>query len=569
MAGNTNIGTAFLKVVGEVDKSTASKISKEFESAGTQSGNSFLSGFKGLGKKIIGIIGLAEIGKVIGQTISNSVKAYADFEQLQGGVEKIFDQADQAQILKDAQNAYKDLNMSVNDYLSSINQVGATFAQTMGDQKGYDIARKGMKAIADYSSGTGRNLEELNQKYALITRAASSYQSIADQFSGILPATSQAFLEQAQAAGFLSDKYKKLTDVPIDEYQQAVTLMLEKGVSDMGLLGNTAAETEHTLSGSIAGMKASWENFLMALGDPNGNVDEAMNGLLQSITAVTKNIVPIIGQVISELIVNLPEMIGELLPIILDALEKLVLKVAGRLSELLSDPEAIITSLGNMISSVGSTLGGMIEGLLPIIDKALGTLLMKIGEMILGWKDRLFTDFGNWVAELVNGTDNAGDQMAAATGEGVDKSIAEVERLPDGAHDALDNIDCEPGGRSLAESFARGISAGEWLVSQAAMGLAAAAHAPIPASPAKIGPFSGKGWTLYGGMETAEAFAEGFTRKIGQVQSQINSGMRGIAATINQGDAYNISMSVTADSTTTLDNLVAQARRARALNGGY
>jgi hypothetical protein len=45
--------------------------------------------------------------------------------------------------------------------------------------------------------------------------------------------------------------------------------------------------------------------------------------------------------------------------------------------------------------------------------------------------------------------------------------------------------------------------------------------------------------------------------------------MVGIASTINQGDAYNISMSVTADSTTTLDNLVAQARRARALNGGY
>lgn len=34
------------------------------------------------------------------------------------------------------------------------------------------------------------------------------------------------------------------------------------------------------------------------------------------------------------------------------------------------------------------------------------------------------------------------------------------------------------------------------------------------------------------------------------------------------GDTY-INMSVTADSTTTLDNLVAQARRARALNGGY
>lgn len=518
MAGNTNIGTAFLKVVGEVDKSTASNISKEFESAGAQSSNSFLSGFKGLGKKLIGIIGLAEIGKVIGQTISNSVKAYADFEQLQGGVEKIFDQADQAQILKDAQGAYKDLNMSVNEYLSAINQTGATFAQTMGDQKGYDVARRGMKAIADYSSGTGRNLEELNQKYALIIRSAASYQSIADQFSGILPATSADFLTQAQAAGILSDKYKKLTDVPIAEYQEAVTLMLERGVDQMGLLGNTAAETEHTLSGSIAGMKASWENFLMALGDPEGDIEGAMQNLLGSIDAVAKNVIPIVGNIIGELIVNLPEMIAELVPVLVEAVTMLILKV---------------------------------------------------GETFMNGLDRIFTDFGNWVAKLVNGTDEAGDQMAQSTGEGVDKAVAEVQRLPYETDAALANLDYSDGGYSVGASFADGILASIGRVRDASMMMVQAAHDPIPNSPAKIGPFSGKGWTLYSGESVAEAFAEGFTRKIGQVQSQINAGMVGIASTINQGDAYNISMSVTADSTTTLDNLVAQARRARALNGGY
>ena len=518
MAGNTNIGTAYLKVVGEVDKGTANKISKEMESAGTQGGNSFTNAFSKFGKKLVGALGAYEIGKAIGETIFNAAAAYANFEQLKGGVEKIFDQADQAAILRDAQNAYKDLNMSVNEYLSAINQVGATFAQTMGDQKGYDVARKGMKAIADYSSGTGRNLEELNQKYGLIIRSAASYQSIADQFSGILPATSADFLAQAQAAGILSDKYKKLTEVPIAEYQEAVTLMLERGVDQMGLLGNTAAETEHTLSGSIAGMKSAWENFLIALGDPEGNIEEAMDGLLQSISAVSQNVIPIVGQIISEMIINLPEMIGELAPVILEAIEKLIL---------------------------------------------------KIGDKILEAKDKLFTDLGNWVAELINGTDNAGDQMAESTGEGVDKSIAEIDRLPEEAHNRLDYIDVSSGGRSLGDSFAAGILASIGRVRDASMMMVQAAHDPIPNSPAKIGPFSGKGWTLYSGESVAEAFAEGFTRKIGQVQSQINAGMAGVAATINQGDAYNISMSVTADSTTTLDNLVAQARRARALNGGY
>ena len=102
----------------------------------------------------------------------------------------------------------------------------------MGDAAGYEAAKTGLKAISDYASGTGKNVDELSQKFTLITRSTSSYQSIADQFSGILPATSAGFLEQAQAAGVLSGKYKQLTEVPIDEYQAAVSKMLEKGVAD-------------------------------------------------------------------------------------------------------------------------------------------------------------------------------------------------------------------------------------------------------------------------------------------------------------------------------------------------
>lgn len=518
MAGNTNIGTAYLKVVGEVDKGTANKISKEMESAGTQGGNAFTSAFSKFGKKLVGALGAYEIGKAIGETIFNAAAAYADFEQLKGGVEKIFDQADQARILRDAKNAYLDLNLSVNEYLSAINQVGATFAQTMGDQKGYDVARKGMKAIADYSSGTGRNLEELNQKYGLIIRSAASYQSIADQFSGILPATSADFLAQAQAAGILSDKYKKLTEVPIAEYQEAVTLMLERGVDQMGLLGNTAAETEHTLSGSIAGMKSAWENFLIALGDPEGNIEEAMGDLLASVDAVAANVIPIVGKIIGELIVRLPEMIEQLAPVLVDAIVRLILKV---------------------------------------------------GETIQKGLDSIFTDLGNWVADLVNGTEDAGDQMAQATGEGVDKSIAEIDRLPEEAHNRLDNIDVSSGGRSIGDSFAAGILASIGRVRDASMQMVQAAHDPIPNSPAKIGPFSGKGWTLYSGMSIAEGLGEGFKRGIADAQRDIVSGMGALSATINNGSTYNVNMSVTADSTTTLDSLVAQARRARALNGGY
>ena len=230
-----------------------------------------------------------------------AINSYSQFEQLAGGAQKIFDQMDYSKIANDANNAYKELGLSANQYLAVINDVGATFAATMGDEAGYEAAKTGLKAISDYASGTGKNVDELSGKFTLITRSTASYQSIADQFSGILPATSAGFLEQAQAAGILSDSYTQLTEVPIDEYQAAVSQMLEKGVADLGLANNTVLESETTISGSLAAMKAAADNFLVALVDDNADVGESFGVLASSVGSFLDNIIPKIWDFIGSL----------------------------------------------------------------------------------------------------------------------------------------------------------------------------------------------------------------------------------------------------------------------------
>ena len=160
------------------------------------------------------------------------------------------------------------MQMSANQYLEVMTTVGANFASTLGDAKGYEVAKQGMKAITDFATGTGRCVDELSEKYQMITKSTSSYQSIADQFAGILPATSAGFLEQAQAAGFLSDSYTKLTEVPMAEYQEAVTQMLTKGVDALGLTNNAANEASTTLSGAFSMLQGSWNNLLVAFANP-------------------------------------------------------------------------------------------------------------------------------------------------------------------------------------------------------------------------------------------------------------------------------------------------------------
>ena len=378
----------------------------------------------GKAAKIAGAATVAAVGAsavAVGNLAKKSIEAYSNYEQLAGGVEKIFDQANIEQIFADANNAYKNLNMSANEYLAAINQTGAAFAQTMGDQKGYDTAKTGMQAIADYASGTGRNLNELNDKYALITRSTSSYQSIADQFSGILPATSKGFLEQAQAAGFLSDSYSKLTDVPIDEYQEAVTKMLEKGVTDMGLYGNTAKEAATTIQGSLAMTKSAWENLVTGLADPNADLGQLMDnlvvaivgenegeGLLNQIIPAIERTMEGIGEVIEQaapiLAEHLPTLIEQVLPSLLNAATTLIAWLVQALPSLISvlvqQMPMIIQTLASALISLGGTLVSTGAELISNLASGIASAFDALRERVVSLARKIPTAIKNGVGNL-------------------------------------------------------------------------------------------------------------------------------------------------------------------------
>lgn len=386
VAGKTlEAHAAVLKFTAAASKITAKALIKATETAGVA-----------VGATTAGIIKLTK----------DAVTAYGEYEQLVGGAQKIFDEMDYSVIAKDAANAYKELNMSASQYIESINLAGATFAQTMGDAKGYETARKGMKAIADFASGTGKSIDVLNEKFQMITRSTSSYQSIADQFSGILPQTSADFLEQAQAAGFLSENYTKLTDVPVAEYQEAVTNMLEKGVDALGLLNNTAKESTDTLTGSFAMVKASWQNLVTGFADPNADLGQLIDNFTESAEAAFTNLLPTIEKAIggiSEFIStiapkiaeDLPGIINDILPNILTAATTLVQALGSALLEnaplildtaltLLEDLLTFLTNIDNdpeadqKIESFLTQIGDTLHKHLPKILEMAIDLVLKV-----------------------------------------------------------------------------------------------------------------------------------------------------------------------------------------------
>ena len=369
--------------------------------------------------------GLAATSTAIITLGKASVESFSEFEQLAGGAAKIFDEMDQSKILADAQNAYKTLGINANQYLSIMNDVGATFAATMGDEAGYNTASKGLKAISDYASGTGKNIDELSQKFTLITRSTASYQSIADQFSGILPATSEGFLEQAQAAGILSESYTSLTEVPIDEYQAAVAEMLEQGVEDLGLANNTAAEAMTTISGSLSMAKAAWHNLVTGIADENADLEVLIGNFVESVGAVARNIIPrvqtalegagkMVETLIPVIIEQIPPLVEETLPQLLESGIRIIHTILEGIS---SDPDRIIntvmTIIDTLINGIGDLLpeiivtGVLILGKLAVgLIQAIPDLIKKIPEIIKAVVDEFKANGSTFLqigSDIVNG----------------------------------------------------------------------------------------------------------------------------------------------------------------------
>ena len=368
----------------------------------------FLGDTKNLDQAVKGVKGtLGTVGKVAGvlgaavasatmtaatalaTLTTQAVKSYGEFEQLEGGAKKIFDEMDYERIAQDAKQAYRTMNLSASEYLALINDVGATFAATMGDERGYEAAKKGLQAISDYATGTGKNVDVLGQKFTMITRATTSYQTIADQFSGILPATSQAFLEQAQAAGILSSEYKKLTEVPIDEYQNAVAEMLTKGVENLGLANNTLAESTNTLTGSFAAAKSAIQNMFSGAGGVDEVVETLTNfgdQLIKAIEEMLPKIVDGIVGIINGLMPKLPGLIEKILPTLIEGVVSLMQGLVNAaptfITTLASMLPMIITSFVDMFVQVANAFAEQAPVIMPIVVNAIIDALIALFDNI-------------------------------------------------------------------------------------------------------------------------------------------------------------------------------------------
>ena len=101
--------------------------------------------------------------------------------------------------------------------------------------------------------------------------------------------------------------------------------------TEMEITGTTALEAEATIGGSINAMKASWENWLVGLGDSEADMQGLTDNLIFGFLTVLDNITPIINNIIEAL----PLAFETMLPFISEMLPDLLEVVIGLFQQVL------------------------------------------------------------------------------------------------------------------------------------------------------------------------------------------------------------------------------------------
>lgn len=122
----------------------------------------------------------------------------------------------------------------------------------------------------------------------------------------------------------------------------------------------------------------------------------------------------------------------------------------------------------------------------------------------------------NWVKST---TSTAWSRISGAVRSHVSTLLGIVKGIPGRIRSALGNMGqlLWDSGQRIMQGLADGIRAGLGRVTGAVKSVLESARNLLPFSPAKEGPFSGRGWTLYSGRSIAEALGEG----IGQGKSGV------------------------------------------------
>lgn len=387
----------------------------------TNSASKMSSVMKGIGSSAIKVgKGLAVAGAAaataVTALVSKSVGAFADYEQLTGGVETLFgaggrsveeyaqsvgksvsdiqgkyDSLMSAQnaVLENANKAYMTAGMSANEYMDTVTGFSASLISNLGGDtnKAADYANSALVDMSDNANKMGTDMESIK----------NAYQGFAKQNYTMLDNLKLGYGgTQEEMKRLLSDA-EKLTGQRYDISSFAdITQAIHAIQTQMDITGTTAKEASTTISGSWGSLKAAFQNVLVGLTTGGDMFDQSLDALINTAVTFGQNIIPAIKGALSGvgyLIEGLAPVIGETIPPLINDLAP----------TLANSAVSLISSLVNGLTQNATQFSECLSNMIIVAVAGISTVVPQLLDAASKIVSNLMQGLTNSMPQIVNG----------------------------------------------------------------------------------------------------------------------------------------------------------------------
>lgn len=376
----TELGTGYVQIIpsaqgiqGMIQKAMGTEV----VSAGQESGQSFMAGFKGTVLKAVAVLG---IGAAIKAGISSAINEGASLQQSLGGIETLFKE-NKAKVVKYADEAYKTTGLSANAYMENVTGFSASLLQSLGGDtaKAAEVANMAMIDMADNSNKMGTSMESIQ----------TAYQGFAKQNYTMLDNLKLGYGGTKEEMQRLLNDAQKLTGTKYDinnlnDVYQAIHAIQE----NLDITGTTAKEASTTFTGSFNAMKAAASNVLgdLALGE---DVEPALTALAQTAqTFFFDNFLPMLGNIVK----GIPDIVEFGLEMLQETLSSNLGSILDSIPELVELGKNLILNLYN----------SALEAIPDLINLASDIVNFLVTAFMENWPS-IFQSGIDFVFQLVDG----------------------------------------------------------------------------------------------------------------------------------------------------------------------
>lgn len=392
-------------------------------------GDVIVGGIKKLGSAV------NELGKAFLSAGKEALSGYSDFEQLEGGVKKLFGDDMVSTVISNANNAFKSAGMSANEYLDTVTGFSASLITSLSGntKKAAEYADRAIKDMSDNANTFGTDMASIQHAYQGFAKGNYTMLDNLKLGYGGTKTEMQRLLKDAQKITGIKYNLSSFADIT-----EAIHVMQK----EMNIAGTTSKEAGTTIEGSVNSMKSAWQNLLTGFAGDGENLNELIGNMMTSIfgdgsetnLGVLGNVLPVVERIISSfstmiptIVERLAEHIPELLQIGVDMLQNLINGISSALPKLLP---VIINLVGQFANFITQNLPTIINAGVQILLALVQGLAESLPELMPAMVDAILL-IVNTLIDNIDMIIETGLVLIGALADGLLNSLPTlIEKVP-------------------------------------------------------------------------------------------------------------------------------------------